>query len=421
MSKMRNVMTFLLGLAALAVLALVIVWLYRAQAAIPSGQATGPQVAAAPPATPTIPAEIEFVTPVPPEEVSEPTPTVPVQFESPLARPTPEEALPEPVLEVQPVAAEALSDDTIAFLREGDLHLVNASSRATTQVSVSGNVAYLFGWSHDRTKLLVGVGEYPVILGSDMPRGTDLWVMDVQVGKVTQLTQGLGVHPIYGVAWSPVSHQIAYVTRDWDLYVVNSDGSDRQQLLDGHAGGWPSWSPDGSELAYSHMEEAGNWEVMNITVLTLTDGALRRLTAIEDASAYPVWSLDAKEVLFQSPMAGPGTGTWFVVNADGGNLRHLLESPSSIASNPDRSPSADQLAFNLYGEVLIMDFEGHVQRVAEGIKPSWSPDGHMIAFIDGDGGVSVVNADGSGLAKLTTEGTEPHWSYRQEAGGGRDG
>ncbi len=66
MNRMRNLLTSILGLAALTALALVIVWLYRAQSVIPKATVTSP---------------------VPAAGSAAPTPTLPSLFDSPLPTP----------------------------------------------------------------------------------------------------------------------------------------------------------------------------------------------------------------------------------------------------------------------------------------------------------------------------------------------
>jgi Tol biopolymer transport system component len=54
-----------------------------------------------------------------------------------------------------------------------------------------------------------------------------------------------------------------------------------------------------------------------------------------------------------------------------------------------------------------------IRRLTSGTQreyvPAWSPDGKRLAF-DGDGGSYVINADGSNLTHISTEGGSPSWS-----------
>jgi hypothetical protein len=64
--------------------------------------------------------------------------------------------------------------------------------------------------------------------------------------------------------WSPVGGKIVYqssVTGNWDLYLINEDGTGERQLTtDSGVEGLPVWSPDGNWIAYL-SDSGGNWGV----------------------------------------------------------------------------------------------------------------------------------------------------------------
>ena len=114
MSRFRNLVTTLLGLAVLAVLALVIVWLYKAQGALPASSAGA--VASAPRATPTLPGPPEAGPPVVDTVTEAPPPTalaLPPQLGSPLATAT---AIPS----VAPTATAGDADGPLVMEGYGD-------------------------------------------------------------------------------------------------------------------------------------------------------------------------------------------------------------------------------------------------------------------------------------------------------------
>ena len=55
-------------------------------------------------------------------------------------------------------------------------------------------------------------------------------------------------------AWSPDGDRIAFmsiVDWNWDIYVVNADGTEQTRLTDDPGlDSSPSWSPDGQKIAF---------------------------------------------------------------------------------------------------------------------------------------------------------------------------
>jgi serine/threonine-protein kinase len=65
-------------------------------------------------------------------------------------------------------------------------------------------------------------------------------------------------------AFSPNGQQIAFMSRrdgNWNIYVVNSDGTGLRQLTEDPAqDGLPAWSPDGRAIAFV-SNRGGPWAV----------------------------------------------------------------------------------------------------------------------------------------------------------------
>jgi len=178
--------------------------------------------------------------------------------------------------------------------------------------------------------------------------------------------------------------QIAFVSNRGgrpQIYLINVDGSDEQQLTDLAAGACqPAWSPDGMMLAYTSPCNANRDEYLGSSVFVMNVDSQNvssepsLLVAILGGGDYdPDWSYDGLRLAFTS---------WrFTIGVDGQGLRNVN----------------DDLAFNW--------------------SPSWAPDGSQIAILSGRGGqeeIWLVPDDGGDEKRYThSDGQDiarPDWS-----------
>jgi Tol biopolymer transport system component/PKD repeat protein len=174
----------------------------------------------------------------------------------------------------------------------------------------------------------------------------------------------LGLATLEGIASAQTSPaRIAYdvcYPIDWDYtcYIVAGESvvvaATGQYSVAG-----PKWSPDGSRVAFV----AGD-----ILVVDLVDGAIANLTN-HLGGWSPAWSPDGATIAFTSNR--DGLAEVYVMNADGSSVRRLT----------------DHIGFHGW--------------------PTWSPNGSRIALgcelEMGNQDICTINADGSGLVRLTTD------------------
>jgi len=105
--------------------------------------------------------------------------------------------------------------------------------------------------------------------------------------------------------WSADGSQIAYHGCDergdnCGIWVMKAGGFNAARLTSDPSDTAPSWSPDGTHVAYISAR-AGNWEIYMVDVAT---GQERRLTEHPATDAGPTWSPDGKRLAFLSNREG---------------------------------------------------------------------------------------------------------------------
>ena len=201
---------------------------------------------------------------------------------------------------------------------------------------------------------------YPEALFLVRPDGSDRHALDLGVPGVP-----------FAPTWSADGERIAFVLRGDEtsspngaIWTANSDGSQAALFYDGNGecsdgAFWPSWSPDGKRLAmvcYHVDGEAGFSEISVLDVATMVRTDYVTLNYPETIDNPPSWSPDGSTLAFEIITWDP-TDTFVSQSViatkraptagDSGPVKRLTD-PTLFAAHPDWSPDGSLIAFNTY-------------------------------------------------------------------------
>ena len=212
-----------------------------------------------------------------------------------------------------------------------------------------------------------------------------------------------------------------------DIYTVDPDGSNvAGPLTSPYTDSQPSFSPDGTMIAWSTFEFATSPCCQSIGVMNADGSDRARVISGEDTKSginnSPTWSPDERQLAFVSNFGGL-TAQIGTVGIDGRGLAQLT-SGSVDSVDPSWSPDGTKIAFDRQAggrfAIYTMNVDGtDVEQLAAAatddlVDPAWSPDGTKIAYTSTTPNgyeIFVMNADGTKRTQLTTDGGEqPNWS-----------
>lgn len=227
-----------------------------------------------------------------------------------------------------------------------------------------------------------------------------------------------GHEPIISPSWSPDGTKVAYVSfelRKPVIYVQDLVSGQRHIVANEKGNNSaPAWSPDGSKLALA-LSKTGNTQIF---IVNANGSGLHRVSNSNGIDTEPQFSGDGQSLYFTSDRSGGPQ--IYKMSVNGGQPTRVTFNGNYNIS-PRISPDGKTLAwisqrnggFSLYAMDLA---SGQEQRLADGAtEPSFSPNGKYIMYATRSGGrtaLAVVSVDGRVKQNLSTQAgniREPSW------------
>ncbi len=292
-------------------------------------------------------------------------------------------------------------------------------------------------WSPDGKQLLFvrastpdGKLEPSDVLGYHFDGG-DVWQLDLESRQVSRV-----LVDAYSPEYAPVGERIAFHASwagPFRIWVSDRRGLNPYQITNdrseavAHTG--PSWSPDGSRIAYRRIERTKS----DIAIVHVASQTQTLITDDDVVDLSPVWSPTGNYVYFPSDRGG-GLNIWRVAVDGEGRPTAPVEQVTTGAGRDLQlalAPDGKSLAFSVSqrnADIWRLPVDpatglpaGEPEPVVVGSREEGrgdlSPDGQSLAFVADRGG--AVNlwlhslADGTDRPLTRGEGPDylPHWSH----------
>ncbi|MDQ3863198.1 MAG: hypothetical protein M3317_06830, partial [Actinomycetota bacterium] len=235
----------------------------------------------------------------------------------------------------------------IAFVSTGNqIFVMNADGTGRRQVTTTATAKTDPTWSADGTRIAYVANSFDVDGQTDL----EIWSINADGTGRTQLTNN--TFPDTQPAWSPLGDRIAFVSTrtgdtDRNIYVMDSDGNNQGSITPNSPPGCspncyqgndddPSWSPEGSRIAYVHGHTLSGGGLPDIWTMD-PSGANKVNVSNNDAVSYtqPAWSPQGDR--FVAVGTTDTDRNIYVMNSNGSG-QSAIDTSAAHDINPDWQP-----------------------------------------------------------------------------------
>ena len=250
------------------------------------------------------------------------------------------------------------------------------------------------------------VGEMIVYEDRGVAPGREgIWIIDAQTKAEARLTTQ-GATP----TWSPDGTAVAF--SNGPIHVMDVATMQTRRVSQG-SGFYPSWSADGERICYQTYSGGV------ITGVAIVSAEGEHINHLEGAARTPAWCPDARILHTRFVPGDPGTFQVFSMDSSGGTVVQLTTS-SGVLRWPSSALDGKHIAFSAHlpgtplPQIWVADASGQNPRQLTthgGCDPSWSPDGSRIVYTRCDwyrdasdaGVLWIIDVDSGSEEQLTTK------------------
>jgi len=208
----------------------------------------------------------------------------------------------------------------IAEIAAGETHALTSAKKSSTSAE----------WSRDG-KWIAFLSDRPGQITGTPAEKKQLYVIAADGGEAQQLTKT--ENDVSGLDWAPDSKRIAFSVKDPEpkalkdrkekygeyavvhgdyqmthLWIIEIPGgasaAEPKRLTEGDkfSVGEFSWSPDGTRIAFSAQKDPDliSSESADLYVVTVSDGAVKKIVSTPGPDTNPKWSPDGKKIAFET-------------------------------------------------------------------------------------------------------------------------
>ena len=236
-----------------------------------------------------------------------------------------------------------------------------------------------------------------ILFVSDKYADFDIYVMNDNGTDIQQLTDNNGIIDT-DPTWSPDGRKILFTSNrgaNFGVYTMNADGTNVISVVDDQYVNFAgTWSPDGESILFI-SSRSGNYDIYSIGI----DGSgMTQLTTDIGSDGNPIYSPDGNSIAFVSNRTG--TYELFQMNNDGTEVEKLssFDNEFKFIANLKYSPDGKNIMFQLSEsmwklqifsidlttlepEVLIEPLSNNSYMNIN--NPVWSENGNEIIFSNG--------------------------------------